>query len=148
MTSLVQRTISEGIVKLERVQVICSACGQQVEAMAANGRVKGYCAVAKQHVDFPIIETQIEKESTESQIRSTAAKKMWESLDYRARQSVARKEQHRSAESQIKRSAVSKKLWQDPEYRVKQVASHTGRHFTVEHRAKISAGIKRYNRAN
>jgi len=43
--------------KLERVQVICPACGQQVEAVARDGRVKGYCAVAKQYVDF-LIETQ------------------------------------------------------------------------------------------
>jgi endogenous inhibitor of DNA gyrase (YacG/DUF329 family) len=42
---------------MERVQVICPACGQQVEAVATDGRVKGYCAVAKQYVDF-LIETQ------------------------------------------------------------------------------------------
>jgi len=46
-----------GVIKLERAQVICPACGQQVEAIASDGRVKGYCAVAKQYVDFPI-ETQ------------------------------------------------------------------------------------------
>ena len=46
-----------GVIKLERAQVICPACGQQVEAIARDGRVKGYCAVAKQYVDFPI-ETQ------------------------------------------------------------------------------------------
>ena len=52
MTSLV------GIkVKLERVHFICPACGQQVEAVASDGQVKGYCAVAKQYVDF-LIETQ------------------------------------------------------------------------------------------
>ena len=42
------------VVKLERVRVICPACGQQVEAVASDGRVKGYCAIAKQSVDFPI----------------------------------------------------------------------------------------------
>ena len=42
------------MVKLERVRVICPACGQQVEAVASDGRVKGYCAIAKQSVDFPI----------------------------------------------------------------------------------------------
>ena len=46
------------VIKLERAQVICPACGQQVEAIARDGRVKGYCAVAKQYVDFPI-ETQL-----------------------------------------------------------------------------------------
>ena len=40
--------------KIERFQVMCPACGQQVEAVARDGRVKGYCAVAKQYVDFPI----------------------------------------------------------------------------------------------
>jgi len=46
------------VVKLERVQVICPACGQQVEAVATDGRVKGYCAVARQSVDIQI-ETQL-----------------------------------------------------------------------------------------
>ena len=43
--------------KVERFQVICPACGQQVEALARDGRVKGYCAIAKQSVDF-LIKTQ------------------------------------------------------------------------------------------
>jgi len=42
-----------GLVGQERVQVICPACGQQVEAMATDGWVRGYCAVARQYVDFP-----------------------------------------------------------------------------------------------
>ena len=73
MTGLVvRRVISRGVVKLkrvrvdkeirggvgvlkpERVQVSCPACGQQIEAVARDGRVKGYCAVAKQDVDFLI----------------------------------------------------------------------------------------------
>ena len=41
-----------GMVKLERVQITCPACGQQVEAVASDGRVKGYCAVANKSVDF------------------------------------------------------------------------------------------------
>ena len=59
MTSLVRNGIRGeiSVVKLERVHVICPACGQQVEAVARDGQVKGYCAVAKQYVDFPI-ETQ------------------------------------------------------------------------------------------
>jgi len=62
MSNLVVRKEIRGgieVVKLERVQVICPACGQQVEAVARDGRVKGYCAVAKQSVDF-----LIEKQST------------------------------------------------------------------------------------
>ncbi len=57
MTGLaVRKEIHGGIevVKLERVRVICPVCGQQVEAVASDGRVKGYCAMAKQSVDFPI----------------------------------------------------------------------------------------------
>jgi hypothetical protein len=56
MTSLVRNGIRGeiSVVKLERVHVICPACGQQVEAVASDGQVKGYCAVAKQYVDFPI----------------------------------------------------------------------------------------------
>ena len=49
--------ISEGVVKLERVQIVCPACGQQIQAVATDGRVKEYCAVVKQDVDF-LIETQ------------------------------------------------------------------------------------------
>jgi len=57
MTSLVglKEIRSEtGVIRPERVQVICPACGQQVEAVAWDGRVKGYCAVANRFVDFRI----------------------------------------------------------------------------------------------
>jgi endogenous inhibitor of DNA gyrase (YacG/DUF329 family) len=60
MTSLVVRKEIHGgieVVKLERVRVICPACEQKVEAVASDGRVRGYCAIAKQLVDF-LIETQ------------------------------------------------------------------------------------------
>jgi endogenous inhibitor of DNA gyrase (YacG/DUF329 family) len=49
------------MVKLERLRVICPACGQQVEAIASDGRVKGYCAIAKQSVDFPIEKLRTKK---------------------------------------------------------------------------------------
>ena len=57
MTNLVVRKEIRGgigVVKLERVQVICPACGQQVEAVASDGRVKGCCAIARQYVGFQI----------------------------------------------------------------------------------------------
>ena len=57
LVPVVPKLISEGVVKLERVQVICPACGQQVEAVAGDGQVKGYCTVARQYVNF-LIETQ------------------------------------------------------------------------------------------
>jgi len=55
-----KKLIGGGLLKLERVQVICPACGEQVEAVATDGRVKGYCAVARQYVNF-LIETQLER---------------------------------------------------------------------------------------
>ncbi len=76
--------------KLERFQVICPACGQQIEAIARDGRVTGYCAIAMQYVDF-LIETKLERKSYR------------QDPEYRA-----------------KLSAATKKMWQDPEYRAKQ----------------------------
>lgn len=46
--------IGGGAVKTDRVQVTCPACRQKVEAIACNGRVKGYCAVAMRYVDFRV----------------------------------------------------------------------------------------------
>jgi len=40
------------VVNVKRVGVICPACGQEVEAIARDGRIKGYCAVAGKYVDF------------------------------------------------------------------------------------------------
>jgi len=57
---VVGEVIGGGVLKLERVRVICPACGQQVEAVATDGRVKGYCAVARQYINF-LIETQLER---------------------------------------------------------------------------------------
>ncbi len=118
MTSLVVgKLIGGGVVKLERVQIVCPACGQQVEAVAGDGRVKGYCAIARQFVDF-LAETQLKRE------------KWWLDPEYR-----------------VKLSSAMKKQWQDPEYRTKQIAAHIGRHPTAETKAKLSAALKRrYNR--
>ena len=116
MTSLVVPKViggAIGVLKVERVQVICPACGQQVEAVVSDGQVKGYCAVAKQYVDF-LIETQMER------------KKWWQGPEYRA-----------------KLSAAVKQLWQNPEYRARQIATHAGKHPTAETRAKISAALTR-----
>ncbi|GAI17633.1 unnamed protein product [marine sediment metagenome] len=122
MTSLVYKEIrgGVGVLKLERVQVICPACGQQVEAVAGDGRVKGYCSVARQHVDF-LIETQL------------------------APQSVVRIGNLVTAETRAKLSASAKKLWQDPEYRARQIATFTGRHPSPETKAKISAAMTRWH---
>ena len=79
--------------KLEVLRVICPACGQQVKAVARDGRVKGFCVIAKQYVDF-LIELKPER------------KNYRQNLEYRA-----------------KLSAATKKMWQDPEYRAKQKAA-------------------------
>jgi len=36
-----------GTVQLESVVAICPGCGQQVEAIARDGEVKGYCSVSR-----------------------------------------------------------------------------------------------------
>lgn len=113
LVPVVPKVIGGGVLELGRVQVICPACRQRVEAVATDGRVKGYCAAAKQYVDFPI-KTQLER------------KKWWLDPEYRA-----------------KLSAASKKSWQNPEYRARQIATHIGKHPTAETRAKISEAITR-----
>ncbi len=121
MTSLVPgKLIGGGGLKLERVLVICPSCGQRVEAVARDGQVKGYCAAAKQYVDF-LAETQL------------------------APQSVVRIGKHPTDKIRAKLSAAAKKRWQNPEYRDKQIATHTGKHPTAETRAKLSAAQRRWH---
>ena len=124
------KVISEGVLKLERVQVICPACGQQVEAVARDGQVKGYCAVARRSVDFAI-ETQrvpIAKNRTaEHRAKLSASqKKRWQDSEYRAKQIAAQsatlKKRWQDPEYRAKVSAAIKKRWQDPEYQAKQIA--------------------------
>ena len=110
MTSLVVRkVIREGVLKLERVQVICPACGQQVEAVATDGRVKGYCAVAEQYVDFPF-ETHVhtDKDNTaEARAKISAAlKKRWQDPEYRAKQIATHIGRHPTAKTRAKISAA------------------------------------------
>ena len=125
--------IGGGVLKLERVTVICPACGQKVEAVARDGWVKGYCAVAKQYVDF----------QTMHSVLSSAAKKRWQDPDYRANrlttQSADAKKRGQGTEYRANQSTAAFEQWQDPEYRARQKAAHTGRHLRVEARAKISA---------
>ena len=148
MASLVvPKVIGGGVLKLERVQAICPACGEQVEAVATDGRVRGYCAVARQYVDFPI-ETELERKKwrQDPEYRaklSAAQKKLWQDPEYRAKISADLKKLWQDPEYRAKLSAAQKKRWQDPEYRARQIATHTGKHHTAEHRAKISEAIKR-----
>ena len=130
MTSLVVRKVrGGGVLKLERVQVICPACGQQVQAVATDGRVKGYCAVARQDVDFPI----------EPQRVRTGK---YVTAETKAKIATAMTGKHPTAETRAKLSAATKKLWQDPEYRAKVSAAFTGKHPTAETRAKISEALR------
>ena len=83
------------LAKHELLMVICPACGKQVKAAVRDGRVKGYCATAKQYVDF-LIETKLERKSylQDPEYRDklrAATKKMWQDPEYRAKQKAALK---------------------------------------------------------
>ncbi|MBA7669168.1 hypothetical protein ES703_77296 [subsurface metagenome] len=146
---VVRKMINEGVVKLEPVQVICPACGEQVEVVARDGHVKGYCAVARRYVDF-LIETQLER------------KNYRQGPEYQAKQSIAHMGKHHTAETKAKLSAVhmgkhrqhaaetrvkiSSALMGKPltaETKAKISAAKKGKPLTAEHRAKISAALKR-----
>ena len=112
MTSLVVRkVISAGVLKPEQVQVICPACGQQVEAVASDGRVKGYCAVAKQFVDFSIKAQRLARHfSAEYRAKlSAASRKVWQDPEYRAKQIATHTGKHPTAEHRAKISAALKR---------------------------------------
>jgi len=57
------------LVKLDLLKVICPACGQQVEAVVRDGRVKGYCAIAQLSVDFLIEKQRTVETKTEMSVR-------------------------------------------------------------------------------
>jgi len=88
-----------GLVKLERVQVICPACGQQVEAVASDGQVKGYCTVARQYVDFQEYRAKL----------SSIMKKRWQDPEYRAKQIATHTGKHPTAETKAKLSEAAKR---------------------------------------
>ena len=115
LAPVVRGAISGGVVKLERVQVICPACGQQVEAIATDGRVKGYCTVAKQYVDFPG-ETQ-----------------------------HVRAGRHFTGETRAKISAAHIGKHPTAETKAKMSAAHIGRHPTAETKAKLSVALIRWH---
>lgn len=98
-----QRTLVKAVrggielVRLQRVRVICPACHQQVEAVARDGRIKGYCAAAGRYVDF-LVEDEYRARL------STGMKRRWQDPGYRD-----------------KMRAIRKKRWQDPEYRAKVI---------------------------
>ena len=83
------------LVNLDLFKINCPACGQQVEAVARDGRVEGYCAVAKKRVDF-LVKTKLERKDyrQDPEYRAklrAATKKIWQNPDYRAKQKAALK---------------------------------------------------------
>ena len=58
-----------GLAKLDMLKVICPACGQQVEAIVRDGRVKGYCAIAKKYVGFKVEKQRPTETKTEMSAR-------------------------------------------------------------------------------
>ncbi|MBA7590519.1 hypothetical protein ES708_32643 [subsurface metagenome] len=114
--------IGGGVLKLERVQIVCPACGQQVQAVATDGRVKGYCAVARQSVDF-LVETQREPDAEYRAKMRAGMKKRWQDPEYRAKMAAIRKKRWQDPEYRAKMRAGMKKRWQDPEYQAKMRAA-------------------------
>ena len=123
---VVRKVISEGVVKLERVQIVCPACGQQVQAVATDGRVKGYCAVVKQYVDL-LIETQRGPDAEYRAKVSADMKKRWQDPEYQAKVSAGMKKVWQDPEYRAKLGAIRKKRWQDPEYQAKVRAARARR---------------------
>ncbi len=79
----------------EFIKITCPACSQQVEAVVRDDRIKGYCAVAKQYVEF-LVKTKSERRNyrQDPEYRAklrAATKKMWQNPDYRAKQKAALK---------------------------------------------------------
>ena len=104
------KVISGGALNLERVQVVCPACGQQVEAVTWDSRVKGYCTVAKQYVDF-LVETQLPQSVGARAKRSAFAKKQWQDPEYRAKIVATHTGRHPSPETKAKLSAALRRMW-------------------------------------
>jgi len=106
-----KKLIGGGILKPERVKIICPACEQQVEAVVSDGRVKGYCAVAKQFVDFSIKAQRLARDfSAEYRAKIAAGiKKRWEDPEYRAKQIATHTGKHPTAKHRAKISAALKR---------------------------------------
>ena len=63
--------LTPGVVKLERVWVTCPGCGQQVEAVASDGRVRGWCSISRQRVNFLIERGKNPKVETKAKISAS-----------------------------------------------------------------------------
>jgi len=146
-----------GFVKVETVHIICPACGQQVEATSSDGRVKGYCAVAKEYINILASEwkdpeyrpkqgdaTKRLWKDPEYRARMRAiAKKKWQDPEYRAKQMAGSKKSREATGYRDKLSAASKKLWQDPEYRARVSAARKKLQQDPGYQARQSAASKK-----
>ncbi len=124
--------ISGGVPKRNRVRVTCPACGQQLEAVATDGRVKGYCAAARRYVDF-LVEAQLERKTPDP--------------EFRTKQIAVHTGKHLTAETKAKISAVGIGKYPTDETRAKLSAAKIGKHHTDETKSKISAALKRRRNA-
>ena len=89
------------MIRREQVSIICPACGQKVKAIASDGKVKGYCAVARQYVEF-LANTQLIADQQYRQAMSNTIKKKWEDPDYRAKVINGLKRRRQATKSQSK----------------------------------------------
>ena len=133
--------IVQGVVRLRRVRVICPACGQEVQAVAKDGRVKGYCGVARQVVDLVVKRRGILTDEEFKAKVSAAIKKRWQDPEYRARQSAARQRFGQDPGYRARQRARVKKLWQDPAYRAKVTNALKKRWQDPEYQAKVRNAI-------
>jgi len=106
LVPLTGKVIGGGVLQLERVQVICPACGQQVAAIATDGRVKGYCTVAEQYVEFPITPGSAAPMGLQGTADTRAKKGRTLTAETKAKISAARKGSHPTAETKAKISAA------------------------------------------
>ena len=79
------------------LKVVCPACRKRIEARAWDGRVKGYCAVGRQYVNFSV------------------------------EADLSRKNYRQDPEYRAKMAAATRIMWQDPEYRAKQRAAQNNK---------------------
>ena len=96
------------MIRREQVSILCPACNQKVEAIASDGKVKGYCAVARQYVEF-LAKTQLPANQQYRQAMINTIKKKWEDPDYRAKviNGLKRRRQDTIYQSKVRDATLS-----------------------------------------
>ena len=97
------------MIRREQVSVICPACRQRVEAIASDVKVTGYCAVARQYVEF-LAKTQLIAVQQYRQAMSNTIKKEWEDPDYRTKviDGIKRRRQDTKYQSKMRDAAMKR----------------------------------------